>query len=69
MDVNGITGGESRHGGTEPGYGEWLSGKVGRTMERVASGAAALRGHEESLAALGKRLGARFGRDRKDRGR
>ena len=36
----------------EPGYDEWLFGKVGRTMERVASGETGLREHSDAMARL-----------------
>lgn len=44
----------------EPGYDEWLFGKVGKTMERVASGETALREHSEAMALLKSRLEARL---------
>ena len=44
----------------EPGYDEWLFGKVGRTMERVASGETKLREHAEAVSLLQGRLEARL---------
>lgn len=44
----------------EPGYDEWLFGKVRRTMERVDSGEAALREHSDAMTLMKGRLEARL---------
>lgn len=44
----------------DPGYDEWLSGKVSRTMERVASGESALVDHNDAMAQLKQRIAARL---------
>lgn len=46
----------------EPGYEEWLFGKVGKTMERVASGETVLREHSEAMDLMKGRLEARLRR-------
>ena len=44
----------------EPGYEEWLFGKVSGTMERVAAGTTELREHGAAMALLKSRLDARI---------
>lgn len=44
----------------ESGYDEWLFGKVGKTMERVASGKSELREHSDAMALIKSRLEARL---------
>lgn len=44
----------------DPGYDEWLSGNVSRTMERVASGESALVDHNDAMAQLKERIAARL---------
>lgn len=44
----------------EAGYGEWLFGKVGKTMERVALGQTVLREHSEAMTNMKIRLEARL---------
>ena len=44
----------------ESGYDEWLFGKVGKTMERVASGKSELREHSDAMALMKSRLEARL---------
>lgn len=44
----------------ESGYDEWLFGKVGKTVEGVASGKAVLREHSEAMSLLKSRLEARL---------
>lgn len=44
----------------DPGYDEWLSGKVSRTMKRVASGESALVDHNDAMAQLKDRIAARL---------
>lgn len=44
----------------ESGYDDWLSGKVNKTMERVASGATELREHSDAMSLLKDRLEARL---------
>ena len=44
----------------ESGYDEWLFGKVGKTVESVASGKAVLREHSEAMSLLKSRLEARL---------
>lgn len=44
----------------ESGYEAWLFGKVGKTMERVASGKTVLREHADAMALLKERLEARL---------
>ena len=46
----------------EPGYDEWLFGKVSATMRKVDSGEPRLREHADAMAALKTRLDARLGR-------
>ena len=43
----------------EPGYEEWLFGKVGKTLERVASGETELREHSDAMSLMKGRLEAR----------
>jgi len=43
----------------ESGYDEWLFGKVGKTVERVATGKTELREHAEAMSLLKGRLEAR----------
>ena len=43
----------------EPGYGDWLFGKVTKTMGRVAEGATGLTEHSDAMAAMKGRLRAR----------
>ena len=44
----------------EPGYDEWLFGKVTATMRRVDSGETGLREHADAMATLKARLDARL---------
>lgn len=44
----------------DSGYDEWLSGKINRTMERVASGESALMDHNDAMAQLKERIAARL---------
>ena len=44
----------------DSGYDEWLFGKVGKTMERVASGKSELREHSDAMALMKSRLEARL---------
>lgn len=46
----------------EAGYDEWLSAKVGATMERVGSGTATLRPHADAMASLKARIEAKLAR-------
>jgi prevent-host-death family protein len=46
----------------EPGYDEWLFGKVSATMRQVDSGETGLREHTDAMATLKARLDARLGR-------
>ncbi len=46
----------------EPGFDEWLFGKVTGTMRRVDSGKTGLREHADAMATLKARLDARLGR-------
>lgn len=46
----------------DPGYEEWLFGKVSGTMERVAAGTAELREHADAMALLKDRLATRVRR-------
>lgn len=46
----------------EPGYNEWLFGKVTATMGRVDSGETVLRDHADAMATLKARLDARLAR-------
>lgn len=46
----------------EPGYDEWLFGKVTGTMRRVDSGETGLREHADAMATLKARLDARLAR-------
>ena len=46
----------------EPGYDEWLFGKVSATMRKVDSGKTGLREHTDAMATLKARLDARLGR-------
>lgn len=43
----------------EAGYDDWLAAKVGKTLQRVESGAAALHSHAEALASLDARIEAK----------
>ncbi len=45
---------------SDAGYDEWLSGKVSRTLERVASGESTLTDHTDAMAQLKKRIAARL---------
>jgi prevent-host-death family protein len=45
-----------------PGYDEWLSGKVGRTLARTDSGATGLYEHTEAMSLLKSRLASRLGK-------
>lgn len=44
----------------EPGYDEWLFGKVARTIQRVESGETGLHEHSDAMASLKARLDARL---------
>lgn len=44
----------------ESGYDDWLSGKVNKTMERVAAGTTELREHSDAMSLLKDRLEARL---------
>ena len=44
----------------ESGYDEWLFSKVGKTMERVASGNTELREHSDAMALMKDRLASRL---------
>lgn len=44
----------------EPGYDEWLFGKVSATAQRVADGKTRLQGHADAMAHLKRRLEARL---------
>lgn len=44
----------------ESGYDEWLFSKVGKTMERVASGQTELREHSDAMALMKDRLATRL---------
>lgn len=46
----------------EPGYDEWLFGKVTRTMQQVDSGKTGLHEHPDAMASLKVRLDARLAR-------
>ena len=46
----------------EPGYGDWLFGKVTRTMGLVADGTATLTEHSDAMKAMKGRLRARVSR-------
>lgn len=44
----------------DPRYGEWLFGKVAKTLEPVDAAETRLHGHEEAMALLDDRLAARL---------
>ncbi|MDP2795236.1 MAG: type II toxin-antitoxin system Phd/YefM family antitoxin [Sulfurisoma sp.] len=46
----------------EPGYDEWLFGKVARTLRRVDAGETGLHEHADAMASLKARLDARLAR-------
>jgi prevent-host-death family protein len=46
----------------EPGYDEWLFGKITATKERVESGESVLREHADAMASLKARLDVRLAR-------
>ncbi len=46
----------------EPGYDEWLFGKVSETMRRVDAGETGLREHADAMAKLKARLDVRLAR-------